>query len=276
MTGKVIDSGANSLLLVILPLALAIVIVFVAWPLILGIFALVLAWKLWQTYQWQKLSGEIDPLFNQLVQAHQGCLTVLDLSMKTSLNANTAKWYLDRKADQYGAIKRLYEDKGVVYYFLTAGALGSIFDDSDPYSDTEELAPLNNLSSSSSDTSKVSSESKQQSSQTEIASSATQISATTNESTQLNQETKELDESIIFSSSYSTSKIDQDLTSENQPNNLMLNQADLAKRLEVHSSTIGKRKSEEDFGLWSQSRDPDGIPWQYLEEEKMFIPLESS
>lgn len=272
MTGKVIDSGANSLLLVLLPLALAIMIVFVAWPFILGIFALGLVWKLWQTYQWQKLSEKIDPLFNQLIQANQGCLTVLDLSMKTSLNAGTAKWFLDRKADQYGAVKRLYEDKGVIYYFLTANALGSIFDDSEPEDDTE-LAPATNLSSSPSDTVTIKPESEQKLTTSATVETETSSSATENSTQGISETTPPeiLDTSQSSSTTELTINVDQN---EVKSENLSLNQGELAKRLEVHSSTVGKRKSEEDFGLWSQSRDPEGIPWQYVEVDKIFIPLQ--
>lgn len=267
MTGKVIDSGANSVLLVLLPLALATMILFVAWPFILGVFVIGLIWKLWKTYQWQKLSEKIDPSFNQLIQANQGCLTVLDLSMKTSLNAGTAKWYLDRKADQFGAVKRLYEDKGVVYYFLTASALGSIFDESDPDSDTE-LAPETYLSSSSSDTTKVITESEPKVT-TNVSSENKTLSSTTETVTESTLNKIQSDNP----KTYDTSTIDNKPKEVNQES-LSLNQGDLAKRLEVHSSTIGKRKSEDDFGLWSQSRDPDGIPWKYIEDGKLFVPLE--
>jgi hypothetical protein len=50
-------------------------------------------------------------------------------------------------------------------------------------------------------------------------------------------------------------------------------QADLAKRLDTTSSTIARRKTDPDFPLWSQSKDPDGIAWQYLDENKVFIPV---
>lgn len=147
MTGKVIDSGANSILLVLLPLALITMVVFVFWPFIVGIFFFALGYKIWQRYRLKQLSEQIDPFFNQLIQAHQGCLTVLDLTTKTNLGAKTARWYLEQKTLEYGAVKRLYEDKGIVYYFLTANALGSIFDDSEPDDDTD-LAPETDLNAS--------------------------------------------------------------------------------------------------------------------------------
>ncbi|MFP4101470.1 MAG: hypothetical protein ACLFWZ_12905, partial [Coleofasciculus sp.] len=53
-------------------------------------------------------------------------------------------------------------------------------------------------------------------------------------------------------------------------------QAELAKRLDVHSSTIGKRKSDPDFAQWSQSKDPDGVAWEYSPETKEFLPVEES
>ena len=52
-------------------------------------------------------------------------------------------------------------------------------------------------------------------------------------------------------------------------------QAELAKRLDVHSSTVGKRKSDTDFSEWSQSRDPDGIAWKYSPETREFLPVDN-
>jgi hypothetical protein len=51
-------------------------------------------------------------------------------------------------------------------------------------------------------------------------------------------------------------------------------QAELAKRLDVHSSTVGKRKSDSDFSEWSQSRDPEGIAWEYSPDTKEFLPVQ--
>lgn len=265
MTRKVIDSGANGLLLVLLPLALVIMVVFIAWPFILGIFVLSLGWKLWQTYQWQQLCAKIDPLFNQLIPANQGKLTVLDISLKTGLDANTAKSYLDRKTEQFGAVKRLYEDKGIVYYFLTANALGSIFDDSDPTNNDTESAPVTATPLPSSTT----------------ALTATNSEASPSESSELNQQTDSLQESESVENNTETitapapEQIVSELGEEISTAELTLNQSELAKRLEVSPSTVAKRKSEDDFPVWSQSRDPDGIPWLYHEEEKIFHPYQS-
>ena len=50
-------------------------------------------------------------------------------------------------------------------------------------------------------------------------------------------------------------------------------QAELAKRLNLHASTIAKHKSLPDFPQWSQNQDPEGVSWKYLPETKMFVPV---
>ncbi|MGY6528600.1 MAG: hypothetical protein ACXITR_01600 [Cyanobacterium sp.] len=274
MTGKVIDSGANGLLLVLLPFALVTMVVFVAWPLIVGAFAFALGWKIWQTYQWQQLSAQIDPLFNQLVNVNQGCLTILDLSSKTGLSARISKWYLDRKKEEYGAVKRLYDNQGVVYYFLSANTLGSILDDSE----TESAPKTNVISSSDSRSSDGNTttviESQPQSSTGVDTSANTEDVSIAKESISENSDDNVSEENDI-SPVNPPEVIQSDLGEVIETSTMVLNQTELAKRLEVSPSTVGKRKLDDDFGIWSQSRDPDGIPWFYKEEEKEFIPRES-
>jgi hypothetical protein len=53
-------------------------------------------------------------------------------------------------------------------------------------------------------------------------------------------------------------------------------QAELAKRLDLNSSTVGRRKSDPDFEEWSQSKDPEGIAWRYESETKMFVAVDSN
>jgi len=282
MNGKVIDSGANSIPLVLLPLAFIIIIVFVAWPLLIAIFVFALGLKIWERIRLQQLSEEIDPYFNQLIQAHQGCLTVLDLTNKTELKPKTARWYLDQKAEEYGAVKRLYDDKGIVYYFLTASTLGSILDDSEPDdSDIDEdinTASLQSASSSAS-ISLASSPSEKVEPVTVTPLETEKPPSEKVESVNVTPPETENPPPVETISSTSPPPpppppIEEVTPEETQEEDTMsLNQTDLAKRLEVHPSTVGKRKSDRDFGLWSQSRDPDGIPWQYVEDTKMFIPL---
>lgn len=49
-----------------------------------------------------------------------------------------------------------------------------------------------------------------------------------------------------------------------------LNGRELARRLSVSYSTISRRKNREDFCVWSQTLDPDGITWVYT--DGVFVP----
>lgn len=50
-------------------------------------------------------------------------------------------------------------------------------------------------------------------------------------------------------------------------------QSQLAKRLNVHPSTLSKKKIKPDFPEWSRDQDPEGIAWKYLKDEKQFFPF---
>lgn len=50
----------------------------------------------------------------------------------------------------------------------------------------------------------------------------------------------------------------------------IISQADLAKRLDVHASTIYKRRSDVSFEDWTRNRDPEGVAWGYSRETKEF------
>lgn len=141
MSGNVLERSASSILILILPVAIAIVVLFTAWPLLLALIIFGIALKTWQLYQWKQWSQQINPLFNELIKENQGCLTPLDLSAKANLTGKAAKYFLDKKAEEYGAQRKEFDDKGTVYYFLTASALGSIFDSSEPplEPETEEI-----------------------------------------------------------------------------------------------------------------------------------------
>ncbi len=53
----------------------------------------------------------------------------------------------------------------------------------------------------------------------------------------------------------------------------IISQADLAKRLDVHASTIYKRRSDVSFAEWTRNRDPEGVSWGYSRESKEFYRL---
>lgn len=132
MTGKVLVNNTSGLLILIIPLAFVIVILYSAWPLLIALTVLAIALNVWQRYQWKQWSQKINPFFNELITENQGCITAMDLSVKANLSGQAARQFLEKKAEEYGAQRKKYQDKGIVYYFLTASALGTIFADSEP------------------------------------------------------------------------------------------------------------------------------------------------
>ncbi|MEC4804547.1 MAG: hypothetical protein SAJ12_07825 [Jaaginema sp. PMC 1079.18] len=132
MSDNVIERGATSILILILPIAFTLVVLYTAWPLLLVLIALISLFRVWQQYQWQKWSAKVNPTFNVLVRENQGKVTPLDLSIKANLTAKQAKRFLEKKSEEYGAQRKIYQDQGTVYYFLTASALGTILDSSEP------------------------------------------------------------------------------------------------------------------------------------------------
>ena len=237
MTGQILDRNSNGILVLIIPVAFAIVIVCQLWPVLLGLAVLIVSWKAWQNYQWQKWSEQVNPYFNNIVKENRGYLTPLDLSLKANLTAKAAKAFLERKSAEYGTSPQKIPDKGVVYYFPTASALGRIFDDSEPVGDFEAESTITE------DPSQVTTKESSTVSFKEITQLAKETASPTTEST--------------------------------QPEVSTLNQAELAKRLDVNSSTVGRNKvkSESDFAMWSQSKDPEGVAWKYLEESNEFVSI---
>ncbi|MGK7874139.1 MAG: hypothetical protein AB4426_12740 [Xenococcaceae cyanobacterium] len=269
MTGKVLDSGAPGALALILPIALAIVVLFTAWPLLLLLIVLVLGWKIWRNYQWKQWCKQVNPFFHQLIKDNQGCLTPIDLSLKANLTGRAAKRFLDKKAEEFGIHPKVYEDKGTVYYFLTPSVLGSIFEDSELPSEQniEGLAPEKPRQSARS-----SSEVEEHSHESSASEIAQLVELEDSQPLpKLERETIAQEEPQQLENT--SSEVKDELEEPRESTNLSLIQAELAKRLELNSSTVGRRKSDPDFPQWSQSKDPEGIAWKYLSETKMFVPV---
>jgi len=320
MTGKVIDSSANGLLILILPIAFLIVLLFKAWPVLLALFILSIIFKIWQQYQWKQWSKQVNPYFNELVKENQGCLTPLDLSIKANLSGSAARRYLDKKAEEFGAQRQDYEDKGTVYYFLTASALGSIFDESEPPLELEgESASSQALKPIELDAQPDTSPPKSESSLSALPEPPEPLEEEEPSDLSEPPEPPKKEEPSVAENAFSTEEIEEALEPMPQPEpeqtesldieealepmpqaepeqtesldeqedlwaeaadkepqaSQSLIQAELAKRLDVHSSTVGKRKSDPDFSEWSQSRDPEGMAWAYSAETKEFVPVEA-
>jgi hypothetical protein len=54
-----------------------------------------------------------------------------------------------------------------------------------------------------------------------------------------------------------------------------ITQTEIAKRLNVHPTTVSKWKTKSEFSQWSRSKDPSDIAWRYDSESKRFFPISS-
>ena len=217
------DKNESGFLIILLPIAILIIFLFATWPIILFLLLLSVGLNIWQRYQWEKWSKQVDPLFYNLIQLNQGAITPLDLAIKANFSAVTAKRYLDTKAQEFGAQCRNYDRQDAVYYFITASIIGNILDESEPVPQLVEVEETANIAPVTPVVSPLS--------------------------------PKEVEE---FSPVESP---------------LGLIQSELAKRLDVHSSTIYKRREDPDFSTWTQTRDPDGVGWIYSADTRLFSPL---
>jgi YHS domain-containing protein len=241
MTGKVIDSGATGFLVLIIPIALVAVVVATAWPVLLALLLIIIVWQVVQQWQWQRFVGKVNPAFNRLIRENNGCVTPVDLAMKANIEGNKASKFLEYKATEFSAKRRELENQGHVYYFLTASAVENFFEE------PESLATLEG-----------------EEAEEEGNGIATASSSTATEQSTVPSQTEKNAHAVATAPP-------QSATAEED---ISLIQAELAKRLGVHSSTLGRRKSDPDFAEWTQNRDPENIRWQYSDETKLFYPLD--
>ena len=241
MTGKVIDSGATGFLVLIIPIALVAVVVATAWPILLALLLIIIAWQVVQQWQWQRFIGKVNPAFNRLIRENNGCITPVDLAMKANIDGNKASKFLEYKATEFSAKRRDLKNQGSVYYFLTASAVENFFEE------PESLATLEDKEEEDHDVAQVS------------PATTTQVASVAGEAENQTENT---------ATATATSK---PATTEEEAS---LIQGELAKRLGVHSSTLGRRKADPDFAEWSQNRDPENIRWQYSDETKLFSSLD--
>lgn len=250
MTGKVIDNGATGFLILIIPLAMTAVIVATAWPILLALLLLFIIWQVWQQWQWQRFINQVNPAFNELIQENNGCITPLDLATKANLKGNQAHQFLDYKAKQFNAKKQELANQSQVYYFLTASAVEDFF---------AEPESLDAIEQEQAETTTISNQ------PGAIASASASVATSQPETVTTVKENA----TATLSADHSG-----EATGQQSNYNVSLIQAELARRLQVHSSTVGKRKLDPDFSDWTRQRDPENIPWQYWDETKLFYPVE--
>jgi len=239
MSEKTIESYGKGFLVLLLPISFLIIFLVATWKIWVAVILLVLAFNIWQYYRWQQWCQQANPIFNQLIRENQGRITPIDLAIKGNFSGEMAKRYLDTKSVEFGARALDSEDGSNVYYFITASTLGSILDSSEPpkqLSSQPVATALTFLAPPQPN--------QEQETETEIESQPQPTE----------EEVKRpLEKQLIFGS---------------------LIQSELAKRLNVYSSTVYKRREDPDFTEWSRNKDPDGIAWTYSRKTKEFFPQE--
>jgi hypothetical protein len=121
------DNSLPGFLLILLPAAFGAVFLSVAWPFIVGAVVLLTGNSVWQSYQWAKLSQQVNPYFSQMVLEQQGEIAPLALSARANISAPIADRYLQGKAAEIGGVSYQTPNGGTVYSFLTVGSLENTF-----------------------------------------------------------------------------------------------------------------------------------------------------
>ncbi|MBD6615007.1 hypothetical protein FNW02_03850 [Komarekiella sp. 'clone 1'] len=239
MSEKLIEGDGKAFLVLLLPISFLIIFLVSTWKILLAIIVLIIGFNLWQWYQWQQWSQRVNPIFHQMIRENQGRLTPMDLAIRGNFSGTMAKRYLDGKASEFGASLINSEDGGQSYYFITASILGNILDSSEP---VKELPAQPVVKTARSLLAPPPPTPREEEPETESLPKPTH-----------EQAKQSLEKQLVFGS---------------------LIQSELAKRLNVYSSTVYKRRNDPDFPEWSRSRDPDGIAWTFSEKAKEFFPLD--
>jgi hypothetical protein len=305
--------SATGCLLVLIPAALTMSALFVAWPVILGVTLLIAGGNIWQGHEWSKIARSIDPIFQQSIVQYRGEISPLDLSLNANVSGAVAHRYLAARAAEFGTGSRQHPDRGQVYYFVSVSTLGSIFDDSElpeimpatnpvvafqslataipiPVEEslTTGITPSVSIPATSSQpipSAAAIPQVAEPSTKTEIKSELSNLQRLFDEqppptTTSPNLELEQLP--IATAPTTPPVAVEQVPTIATAPIAPPVNspvvtiiQSELAKRLDVHSSTIYKRRSEPNFTDWTRNRDPDGIAWGYTESTKEYYRVDS-
>ncbi|MEL6462921.1 MAG: hypothetical protein AAFQ91_32665 [Cyanobacteria bacterium J06621_15] len=251
MSEKTLETSGKGFLLLLLPLSFLIIFLVSAWRVLLGVFAVIIGFNLWRSYRWQQWCNKVNPVFQKLIGEHSGRITPMDLALQGNFNGGKAKRYLDAKASEFGASIVDSDDGNKVYYFMTANALGSILDSSEPEINFSEQ-PVATLNKELLEPIPVKFEEKEL------------IAEQVQESEELPEETLE----HAKPSEHISKPLEKQLFLGS------LIQSELAKRLGVYSSTVFKRRDDPAFPEWSRNKDPDGIAWTFSADTKEFFPVE--
>jgi hypothetical protein len=311
MPERVINTkSATGFLLILIPAALTMSALFVAWPIILGATVLIVSGNLWQNNQWMKTARSIDPVFQQLVIQNRGEITPLDLSLNAKISGATSNRYLAAKADEFGTGSRQHPDRGRIYYFISPSTLGAIFDDSERevpeiMPATTPVATIPVAVAAPAAIAEVANPTPPAPVETPPAAASIPISAPvpaeTSAAPESVAESMQIDESPAPAAASPLSGLARLLDEKDSPTSepissnqeverpidpivaapaedlplVTIVQSELAKRLDVHSSTVYKRRSEPNFTDWTRNRDPEGIGWAYTDKTKEYYRVDT-
>jgi hypothetical protein len=293
--------SATGCLLVLIPAALTMSALFVAWPVILGVILLIAGGNVWQSYEWSKTAQSIDPVFQQLIVQNRGEISPIDLSLRANVSGKVSQRYLAIRADEFGTGSRQHPDRGQVYYFVSISTLGSIFDDSERELELPAIAPAATpvVAFQPVATPIVAIPEEIVSTVTSppiamaipiateivepISPPTISLAPPVSELSNLRQLFEEEPAPTTTLASVETTVPEPvvepvaEITPRSLPDTPLVTiiQSELAKRLDVHSSTIYKRRGEPDFTEWTRNRDPEGLAWGYAEVDKEYYRIDT-
>ncbi len=338
------DNSLPGFLLILLPAAFVAVFLSIAWPFILGGVVFLTGNSVWQSYQWAKLSQQVNPYFSQMVLEQQGEIAPLALSTRANISAPVADRYLQGKAAEIGGVSYRSNSGGTVYSFLTVNSLENTFAglssnesisqklaeldyvvDAEPANISqilEKSAPATPVSTPISVAHEVVPEIidsptiPEQRVVTESVTVTEPVLAKAVPATPImpaepvgaksvpvvpvmvnptetivakavveQKATKIAEENTVSGSSFAQAlrgifdagnePVAEEAIELEEISSVTetITQADLAKRLDVHPSTLYKRRSDVSFGDWTRNRDPEGFGWGYQRDTKEFYRL---
>ncbi len=236
-------AGKGGSLALLISISVLLLLVKGTLPVILSLVGGIGGWQIWKRFQ--KLQHEqtayLDEIFYRLIRENQGRITPLDLAMNTKLPAQEVQDYLDQRATEFAAHFEITEQGGILYYFQTVQSFNT---------------PSNAFSESSVLEAEILPPSEESHSPTEP-----------DLLTPLPPQTQKKGDVLLFPVPPTSSPG----TIENVPSGL--NQMELAKRLQVHPSTLSKWKKKSRFREWSSQKDPNAIAWYFSQKAKRFYPI---
>ncbi|WP_017720619.1 hypothetical protein [Kamptonema formosum] len=234
------NSGLWGYVPIVLPVALGMVALVGASRIAAPVAVVLgLAWG-WKRYQQQKKKqAHLNTIFYRLIQDNGGRITALDFAIKANLSGEEARQYLEERAVEFSAQFDVSEKGGVMYCFETTPA-------------GERKEPAKQLESMPA---AIEVAARESGSGAELPGMAVRPQAAL--------------------PAENAQKETQPLEPVANPFCLPspLNQAELARRFNVHANTVSKRKTQAEFPEWSRSKDPAGIAWEYSPATKTFSPL---